>query len=85
MRGPEKKRSAALAVAVDPDAGAADEGNRAEILAAAAEAFMTNGYAATSIDTGVRWDSAGIRWPFADPLISARDAALPTLEDWRTS
>jgi len=46
-----KKRTVALVAAADPNAGVADEGNRAEILAAAAEAFMTNGYAATSIDT----------------------------------
>ena len=42
------------------------------------------GYAPES-DTGVRWDSAGVLWPYADPLISARDAALPTLDDWRSS
>lgn len=28
-------------------------------------------------DTGIRWDSAGIKWPCKDPIISARDAALP--------
>lgn len=29
-----------------------------------------------SCDAGVRWDSAGVAWPFADPLISERDAGL---------
>jgi dTDP-4-dehydrorhamnose 3,5-epimerase len=32
-------------------------------------------------DTGVRWDSAGIEWPVADPIVSARDAALPALHE----
>jgi dTDP-4-dehydrorhamnose 3,5-epimerase len=32
-----------------------------------------------SHDSGVRWDSAGIDWPLARPLISVRDAGLPEL------
>jgi dTDP-4-dehydrorhamnose 3,5-epimerase len=31
-------------------------------------------------DTGVRWDSARIAWPWDQPIVSARDAALPPLE-----
>lgn len=31
-------------------------------------------------DGGVRWDSFGFAWPFAAPVLSARDAALPPLE-----
>lgn len=31
-------------------------------------------------DAGIRWDSVGIPWPVGQPLISARDAALPRLE-----
>lgn len=32
-------------------------------------------------DTGVRWDSVpGLLWPVEAPIISARDAALPTLD-----
>jgi dTDP-4-dehydrorhamnose 3,5-epimerase len=39
-------------------------------------------YAAThvwdqSCDDGVRWDSADVAWPFADPIVSERDAYLP--------
>jgi dTDP-4-dehydrorhamnose 3,5-epimerase len=33
-------------------------------------------------DTGVRWDSAGIDWPNSAPIVSARDRALPTLEEF---
>jgi dTDP-4-dehydrorhamnose 3,5-epimerase len=32
-----------------------------------------------SCDTGIRWDSAGIAWPDAAPIVSDRDAALPSL------
>ncbi len=35
-------------------------------------------------DTGIRWDSAGISWPIADPILSDRDAALPALEDFES-
>ena len=35
-------------------------------------------------DGGVRWDSAGISWPFDAPVVSTRDAGLPPLEDYRT-
>lgn len=33
-------------------------------------------------DAGVRWDSAGIRWPDAAPQVSVRDAQLPALADY---
>jgi dTDP-4-dehydrorhamnose 3,5-epimerase len=33
-------------------------------------------------DTGVRWNSAGIAWPVDDPIVSPRDAALPTLDEF---
>jgi dTDP-4-dehydrorhamnose 3,5-epimerase len=32
-------------------------------------------------DSGVHWASAGINWPIAQPLVSARDAALPRLDE----
>lgn len=33
-------------------------------------------------DTGIRWDSAGIAWPEASPLVSARDGRFPSLADF---
>ena len=35
-------------------------------------------------EIGARWDSAGIEWPIDDPLLSPKDAALPTLSELRT-
>ena len=34
-----------------------------------------------SDEIGVLWNSAGIEWPVKEPLLSAKDAALPRLED----
>jgi dTDP-4-dehydrorhamnose 3,5-epimerase len=34
-------------------------------------------------EVGARWDSAGIEWPITSPLLSAKDAALPTLAELR--
>ena len=34
-------------------------------------------------EIGARWDSAGIDWPIAQPLLSPKDAALPTLAELR--
>jgi dTDP-4-dehydrorhamnose 3,5-epimerase len=33
-------------------------------------------------DAGVRFDSAGIRWPVAQPIVSARDTSFPALADF---
>lgn len=35
-------------------------------------------------DGGVRWDDPeiGVRWPVKEPLLSPKDAALPTLAEW---
>jgi dTDP-4-dehydrorhamnose 3,5-epimerase len=41
--------------------------------------YMQTSEHAPEHDTGIRWDSAGIDWPVEDPLLSDRDAALPTL------
>ncbi|MCU1490067.1 MAG: dTDP-4-dehydrorhamnose 3,5-epimerase [Acidimicrobiaceae bacterium] len=35
-------------------------------------------------DTGIRWDSVGVPWPFTDPLVSPRDAALPALAEFES-
>ncbi len=34
-------------------------------------------------EIGVRWDSAGIDWPVKAPLLSPKDAALPSLAEVR--
>jgi dTDP-4-dehydrorhamnose 3,5-epimerase len=34
-------------------------------------------------ELGARWDSAGIEWPIREPLLSAKDAALPALAELR--
>ncbi|MHB1684243.1 MAG: dTDP-4-dehydrorhamnose 3,5-epimerase family protein [Bacilli bacterium] len=46
--------------------------------------FAVVNYDVTSVfapdhDAGVRWDSAGIAWPTDNPIVSARDQALPPL------
>ena len=33
-------------------------------------------------DAGVRWDSFGFGWPIASPILSARDRALPPVNDF---
>jgi len=33
-------------------------------------------------DAGIRWDSAGIDWPDAAPLVSERDANFPRLDEF---
>jgi dTDP-4-dehydrorhamnose 3,5-epimerase len=32
---------------------------------------------------GIAWNSVGIDWPVKEPLLSARDAALPRLDELR--
>jgi dTDP-4-dehydrorhamnose 3,5-epimerase len=40
---------------------------------------MTTGYSPEN-EGGVRWDSIGVAWPVADPVLSQRDGALPPLD-----
>lgn len=35
-------------------------------------------------DKGIHWNSAGIAWPISKPVVSARDAAFPTLTEFVT-
>jgi dTDP-4-dehydrorhamnose 3,5-epimerase len=42
--------------------------------------YLQDGPFDPATDTGVRWDSAGIAWNTADPVVSDRDRALPTLD-----
>jgi dTDP-4-dehydrorhamnose 3,5-epimerase len=34
-------------------------------------------------EIGLRWDTASIDWPLREPLLSAKDAALPSLDELR--
>jgi dTDP-4-dehydrorhamnose 3,5-epimerase len=36
-----------------------------------------------SDEIGLLWNSAGIKWPLEQPLLSAKDAALPRLDELR--
>lgn len=71
-----------------------ERGNSMYVAAGVAHGFYVLGagalmvYKVTTVhsaphDAGVRWDSAGIAWPAADPIISDRDARLPSLADFR--
>jgi dTDP-4-dehydrorhamnose 3,5-epimerase len=42
--------------------------------------YKVDEYYAPEFEGGVRWDDPdlGIRWPVLEPILSARDAALPT-------
>ena len=37
---------------------------------------------APEFDRGIRWDSVGIRWPSANPIVSQRDQEFPTLDEF---
>jgi dTDP-4-dehydrorhamnose 3,5-epimerase len=45
-------------------------------------AYLVGTEHAPDHDTGVRWDSAGIDWPIAETIVSARDSGFPTLADF---
>ena len=46
--------------------------------------YKCTGFYAPGSEGSVRWDDPdiGIQWPFADPLVSARDAAARSLKDY---
>jgi dTDP-4-dehydrorhamnose 3,5-epimerase/CDP-3, 6-dideoxy-D-glycero-D-glycero-4-hexulose-5-epimerase len=44
--------------------------------------YKTSTVHAPDQDTGVRWDSFGFDWPVSQPVISARDQALPLLAEF---
>lgn len=35
-------------------------------------------------DGGIRWDSTGIEWPDAAPILSVRDCGFPALDDFKS-
>jgi dTDP-4-dehydrorhamnose 3,5-epimerase len=74
---------------------AAERANQALLVSGLAHGFYVLSDAAIVVynvtttyapdhDTGIRWDSAGIPWPDPRPILSARDAALPSLADFRS-
>ncbi len=46
--------------------------------------YATSTEHAPDADRGIRWDTVGVRWPIADPILSARDAAFPALADFES-
>lgn len=44
--------------------------------------YLTDGKFSPAHDTGIRYDSIGIEWPFSQPILSERDLNLPTYEDY---
>ena len=33
-------------------------------------------------DSGVRWDTVGIKWPLTNPILSEKDSNLPSFENF---
>jgi dTDP-4-dehydrorhamnose 3,5-epimerase len=46
--------------------------------------YQTDTIHSPSHDGGVRWDSFGLVWPVAEPIVSERDRALPAFSDFVT-
>lgn len=44
---------------------------------------VTAGFQSDS-DSGIRWDSAGIRWPHSNPMLSTRDQNLQQLAEFQS-
>lgn len=36
----------------------------------------------STLDSGIRWDSFGFKWPVTNPIVSSRDNQLPTLQEF---
>ena len=46
--------------------------------------YKTSGVYSPESDTGIAWNSAGVKWPCKKPNISARDASFPPFKDFKT-
>lgn len=57
----------------------------AALMDATVMAYATTTGYDSAMDAGIRWDSLPIPWPFADPIISPRDAALPPFAEFVSS
>ena len=45
--------------------------------------WVTSVYSADN-DAGILWSSAGVAWPSVQPIISARDAGFPSLDEFQS-
>lgn len=50
----------------------------------AAVCYLTDRAHVPALDIGIRWDSVAADWPLQNPEVSARDDALPRLEDFHS-
>lgn len=73
----------------------AESGSTLYIPAGCAHGFATLSASATLLydvtsvytpdcDTGIRWDSCGVAWPFAEPVLSPRDLGFRPLAEFVT-
>lgn len=46
--------------------------------------YKTDAVYEPEADAGIRWDSFGFEWPFAEPVVSPRDEAFPLLEGFES-
>jgi dTDP-4-dehydrorhamnose 3,5-epimerase len=46
--------------------------------------YLTTGTYNRACESGIRWNdpAVGIEWPLSDPILSAKDAAAQTLQEW---
>ncbi len=47
-------------------------------------AYKTTAAYAATYDTGIRWNSIGVEWGIQWPILSERDASLPTLQEFES-
>lgn len=52
--------------------------------AAATMVYLTTAEHSPTHDKGIRWDSFGYDWGMSNPILSARDAAFPTLAEFQS-
>jgi dTDP-4-dehydrorhamnose 3,5-epimerase len=46
--------------------------------------YLTTGFYNPACESGIRWNdpAVGIEWPVSDPILSPKDAAAQTLQEW---
>lgn len=53
-------------------------------LTEATMVYLTSTSHNAGADSGIRWDSFGMKWPVADPVISERDKAFAPFADFKS-